>query len=344
MNTGLQIAHETDPGLPPASPLSRVGRSEPGPAEQPRGDPGGVCRVHGPAVAPVQIRRPVPAGSLRASSPLRRVRHTRETGTDPCRPSVGTDTGNEVGRAADDCSASGALDVRAAVDPESPARTIAMTTNALASAGCQAPGGEADASVDGQKVAGSATPAVEDENDRVLVSFPLPAAVEAAFDEAMELHRAISGRTERPPGRRMMPTGMPRSAAARTFSIRCRRVPSWVGLLAMLEDFTRTWDDPRTSPRREADAVYIRDGWRCAAPGCTSRQNLEEHHIVYRSRGGGNEMSNRICSCRFHHQLGEHGSLAICSGLAPLGTEWSLGKAGIGGRYRNDRRIEAYVR
>jgi 5-methylcytosine-specific restriction endonuclease McrA len=127
--------------------------------------------------------------------------------------------------------------------------------------------------------------------------------------------------------------------AARTFSIRCRRVPSWVGFLAMIEDFARTWDDPRTSPRREADAVYIRDGWRCAAPGCTSRQNLEEHHVVYRSQGGGNQISNRICLCRFHHQEGEHGALASCRGRAPLGIIWSLGERGIGGRFQNDRAV-----
>jgi 5-methylcytosine-specific restriction endonuclease McrA len=126
--------------------------------------------------------------------------------------------------------------------------------------------------------------------------------------------------------------------AARTFSIRCRRVPSWVGFLAMIEDFTRTWDDTQGSPRRKTDAVYIRDGWRCMAPGCTSRRNLEEHHVVYRSRRGGNEMSNRICLCRFHHQQGEHGAYASCRGRAPLGLVWSLGVEGIGGRYRNDRR------
>jgi 5-methylcytosine-specific restriction endonuclease McrA len=135
-------------------------------------------------------------------------------------------------------------------------------------------------------------------------------------------------------------TGAPGSLlAARTFSIRCRRVPSWVGFLAMLEDFTQTWDDPQGSPRRKADAVYIRDGWRCMAPGCTSRRNLEEHHVVYRSRRGGNEMSNRICLCRFHHQEGEHGAYASCRGRAPLGIVWSLGVEGIGGRYRNDRRL-----
>ena len=153
--------------------------------------------------------------------------------------------------------------------------------------------------------------------------------------------------------------------AARTFSIRCRRVPSWAGFLALVEDYVRTWDasgsgvweifDSNASsngsgrsghshmrgavPKRKGDRTYIREGWRCAAPGCTSRANLEEHHIAYRSRGGGNEMSNLICACRFHHQEGEHRGLASCRGRAPLGIEWRLGVRGIGGLYRNDRKV-----
>lgn len=135
----------------------------------------------------------------------------------------------------------------------------------------------------------------------------------------------------------------PAARAARMFSNRSRRVPAWIGLLALLEDFVFTWDgvaaaphrqrpagahrsvdlacphdrpgedgtaehgaggddEPvidgrrrrrarsnagvtlptppaaRPTPRRHGDAIYIRDGWRCSAPGCTSRRNLEDHH------------------------------------------------------------------
>lgn len=127
--------------------------------------------------------------------------------------------------------------------------------------------------------------------------------------------------------------------SARTFSIRCRRVPAWVGLLALVEDFVSTWDDARGSPRRAAGSVYSREGWRCAAPGCASRRNLEEHHVVYRSRGGNDDASNRLCLCRFHHQKGEHGGFALCRGSAPLGITWRLGWNGIGGAFKNDRAI-----
>jgi hypothetical protein len=133
------------------------------------------------------------------------------------------------------------------------------------------------------------------------------------------------------------PDALPSWRAARTFSIRCRRVPVWVGLLAMLEDYVRTWDDPEGIPRRAADRIYSRDGWRCTAPGCTSRRNLEDHHLEYRSHDGSNDPSNRTTLCRFHHQMGEHGLMATCRGTAPLGILWRLGREGIGGRFRNER-------
>ena len=132
---------------------------------------------------------------------------------------------------------------------------------------------------------------------------------------------------------------LPSCIAARTFSIRCRRVPAWVGLLALLEEFVLTWDAADGARRRPGDRIFIREGWRCAAPGCTSRRNLEVHHVVYRSRLGGDDDSNRSCLCRFHHQRGEHGGLASCSGTAPLGLLWRLGRSDLAQWYRNERRL-----
>jgi hypothetical protein len=141
----------------------------------------------------------------------------------------------------------------------------------------------------------------------------------------------------------------PSTIAARTFSIRSRLVPAWVGLLALLEDFVLTWDPvrsgavrPRVSPaapKRPGDPVYSSAGWRCTAPGCTSRRNLDDHHVVYRSRRGGDALDNRVCLCRFHHYWGEHGELASCRGKAPLGILWRLGKKDLGVWYRNERRV-----
>jgi hypothetical protein len=118
---------------------------------------------------------------------------------------------------------------------------------------------------------------------------------------------------------------------------RFRTVPDWVGLYAMLEDFAETWDDPRAMPKRKADRIYIRDGWRCTAPACTSRKNIENHHLEYLSRGGNpTAEENQTFLCRFHHQLGEHGAFASCRGKAPLGIKWRLGRDELGVRYINE--------
>jgi hypothetical protein len=130
--------------------------------------------------------------------------------------------------------------------------------------------------------------------------------------------------------------------AVRMFSARGRAVPAWVGLLALLEDYVDTWDLPGASPRRRGDDVYSREGWRCFAPGCSSRRNLEDHHLKYRSRGGDKKApSNRMCLCGFHHRRGEHGDLARCRGQAPLGVLWRLGRKEVGVWFRNERRLNA---
>jgi 5-methylcytosine-specific restriction endonuclease McrA len=121
-------------------------------------------------------------------------------------------------------------------------------------------------------------------------------------------------------------------------------VPAWVGLLALLEDFVLTWDPEKRGadtgiPKRPGDPVYARSGWRCAAPGCTSRKNLDDHHVVYRSRRGSDALANRACLCRFHHQRGEHGELASCRGKAPLGILWRLGRKELAVWYCNERRV-----
>ncbi|MGH9798658.1 MAG: HNH endonuclease, partial [Candidatus Polarisedimenticolia bacterium] len=210
----------------------------------------------------------------------------------------------------------------------------------------------------------------------VFLRLRLPDQVAVDLLEAIEAARAgLSARVDAVPWDEPWPDSdpSPSLAAARTFSTRSRRVPAWVGLLALLEDFACTWDaggrrdleaadlvrppevahpadaacaTPRrpgvtpAAPRRPGDAVYIRDGWRCTAPACTSARNLEDHHIVYRSQQGNDDLCNRTCLCRFHHQRGEHGRLASCTGTAPLGITWRLGPPDLATWYRNERRIE----
>jgi hypothetical protein len=61
--------------------------------------------------------------------------------------------------------------------------------------------------------------------------------------------------------------------------------------------------------------------------------------VRYRSQGGKDEAKNLVCLCRFHHQMGEHGQLARVRGAAPMGLEWSMGRDGQGGRFRNELRV-----
>ncbi len=127
---------------------------------------------------------------------------------------------------------------------------------------------------------------------------------------------------------------MPSVLAARTFSTRARRVPAWAGLLALLEHAALTWDDPRAVPRRPGDEVYRRAGFRCEAPGCTSRENLHDHHLRFRAHGGGDELANRVTLCAAHHRMLHEGGPLGARGEAPLGVEWTKG----GVAYRCERR------
>lgn len=47
--------------------------------------------------------------------------------------------------------------------------------------------------------------------------------------------------------------------------------------------------------------IYKREGWQCAV--CGSTRQLEIHHIVKRSRGGGNDPANLVCLCHICHSL-----------------------------------------
>ncbi len=134
---------------------------------------------------------------------------------------------------------------------------------------------------------------------------------------------------------------LPSVRAARMFSVRARRAPAWVGLLALLEEAAFAWDDPRAFPERAADPIYRRDGFRCTAPGCTARATIEEHHVVFRSRGGSDDPANRVALCAAHHAaLHEHGTLAV-AGRAPLGLTWTAGSGLAARRYRCERRLAA---
>jgi hypothetical protein len=97
--------------------------------------------------------------------------------------------------------------------------------------------------------------------------------------------------------------------------------PRWTALERLLRHVITHWE----STPRHHDPVFARDGWRCTVPACSSRRNLHDHHIRFRSRGGGNARDNRTTVCAAHHLHGIHDGTIQASGTAPYAIEWQLG-------------------
>lgn len=97
--------------------------------------------------------------------------------------------------------------------------------------------------------------------------------------------------------------------------------PIWRGFEHLLEHVKTEW---KSQPRHR-DPIFGRDGWRCAVPACSSRKQLHDHHIVFRSRGGDNARDNRITICAWHHLRGIHAGIVRASGEAPANVTWEIG-------------------
>jgi hypothetical protein len=93
------------------------------------------------------------------------------------------------------------------------------------------------------------------------------------------------------------------------------------GLENLLHHARDTW---RGLPAHR-DPVFARDGWRCAVPACSARRELHDHHVVFRSQGGGNGRDNRIAICAAHHLRGIHAGYVRAAGNVPDGLVWELG-------------------
>ena len=95
----------------------------------------------------------------------------------------------------------------------------------------------------------------------------------------------------------------------------------WIGCERLLRHVQDEW---RAQPRHR-DPVFERDGWRCAVPACSSRRNLHDHHVLFRSRGGDNARDNRVTVCAGHHLHGIHAGRIRAWGAAPDRITWELG-------------------
>jgi hypothetical protein len=95
-------------------------------------------------------------------------------------------------------------------------------------------------------------------------------------------------------------------------------------LAVIAAHFIDTWKNlPRRSPSRSRK-VRERDEGFCQVPGCSHRA-VHTHHVLFRSRGGSDDLENQIGLCAFHHLRCIHGGHLAVFGRAPDGLTWLLG-------------------
>jgi hypothetical protein len=101
-------------------------------------------------------------------------------------------------------------------------------------------------------------------------------------------------------------------------------------LARIADHFVEVWAvhlKPRKVSKRRRE-VLLRNGGLCAAPGC-SRAAEEEHHIVYRSRGGTDEVGNLVGLCAVHHRRGVHRGRLVLTGRAGERLVWRFGSGEV---------------
>jgi hypothetical protein len=96
----------------------------------------------------------------------------------------------------------------------------------------------------------------------------------------------------------------------------------------MADHFVEVWGPEVVRVRDEIGAGRLRvlertDGL-CAVPGCSCPAE-HEHHVKYRSRGGGEETWNRIGVCDAHHLSGIHCGRVKVEGRAGERLVWQIG-------------------
>jgi hypothetical protein len=99
----------------------------------------------------------------------------------------------------------------------------------------------------------------------------------------------------------------------------------WAASILLLETALKEWRKEDPSHRPASHRIQERDEWRCQAPGCSSRQRLESHHIIFRSHEGDDDPDNLITLCHGHHRHGIHEGVLRVRGTAPSKLTWELG-------------------
>lgn len=101
-------------------------------------------------------------------------------------------------------------------------------------------------------------------------------------------------------------------------------LPAWACVTLLLRQALAQWElqDPDSIPNQHK--TLLRDEYRCQAPGCSARRNLEVHHIIFRSSGGRDIPQNRITLCHTHHAWGLHRRTVRLEGQAPHALRWIM--------------------
>jgi hypothetical protein len=116
-----------------------------------------------------------------------------------------------------------------------------------------------------------------------------------------------------------------RRALATCRAVEGHHLQDWECVARMIESFHRTWDLRGSAAWRRRYRIFERDGWRCRVPGCSSRRNLQAHHVVFRSRGGGEDDGNLVTVCVTHHLRCLHAGTVRCHPLPDGLLAWELG-------------------
>jgi 5-methylcytosine-specific restriction endonuclease McrA len=62
-------------------------------------------------------------------------------------------------------------------------------------------------------------------------------------------------------------------------------------------------------PPTISNAIYLRDDWKCRH--CGNRQTLDPHHVIFKSAGGEDILTNLLTLCRKCHDDVHEGRLRI---------------------------------
>jgi hypothetical protein len=97
------------------------------------------------------------------------------------------------------------------------------------------------------------------------------------------------------------------AAAARRLACDAALIPAVLGGASELLDIGQADHEFTTAIRR---AAWLRDGGRCAFPGCRNRP-AEAHHVTFRRHGGPTSVDNCAWLCAFHHWLAHEGGWSL---------------------------------